>query len=172
MAKVREKMEGSALDDQVTIQAPALGGSASWQDSGFGALDSEARSQSYDNLAAAAYVYAGVYFVAFWVSWALSSHVQGATFTWPETHFTIAVAPSIAMALIVARTVRKHHLPAESFTRIAQVFLVLSCFSRTVPSARKSFGKSLPCAINSRTGEKSGLSVLRPCRPVPWNYSF
>ncbi|MDH3601573.1 MAG: hypothetical protein OEU26_18325, partial [Candidatus Tectomicrobia bacterium] len=126
--KFMEKMGSNSPDDQVTIQAPVMGGLPALRDSGFGALDSEARSQSYDNLAAAAYSYAGVYFVAFWISWAISSHIRGETFTWPETQFTMAAAPSIAMALIVARTVRKHRLPAESFTRIAQVFLVLSCW--------------------------------------------
>jgi hypothetical protein len=115
------------MDDQVTIHAPATGGLTTFRDSGFGALDSEARAQSYRNLAAAAYVYAGVYFVAFWSGWLISSHSRGEAFSWPESHFTMFAVPSILMALVIAWAVQRHHIPAASFALIAQVFLVLSC---------------------------------------------
>jgi len=114
------------MDDWSNIASPASQSLSSSSGPGFGQLDSEARSQSYRNLAAAAYVYAAVYFCAFWLYWVLSSQHRGESLSWPETRYWLSGLLSIVMALIVARAVSRDRLPADAFTRIAQLFLVLS----------------------------------------------
>ncbi|NNF05841.1 MAG: serine/threonine protein kinase [Candidatus Eisenbacteria bacterium] len=95
--------------------------------SGFSALDSQARSQTYRNLAAAAYVYAAVYFVAFWSGWLTSSKIRDERFAMPEAEYIFGSIFGIGLGLFVGWKARQRHLPVASFTLIAQLFLILSC---------------------------------------------
>jgi serine/threonine-protein kinase len=96
--------------------------------SGFGRLDSDLRRQAYRNLSTVGFVYAAVYFVAYFFYWyvnILRRPEEG--FHFPETRFTVIAALSIAFSLWVAASARKGLFSPNQFLRKAQLFLFLTC---------------------------------------------
>jgi len=93
--------------------------------SNFADLDSQTQRGSFNGLAAAAYIYAGAYFVAYVSDWLTQVAADGYFHFLPaRTHVISAIA--IGYALFVAHVSRRRKCQTCTFTLLASSFLVVA----------------------------------------------
>jgi serine/threonine-protein kinase len=112
------------LAPEINIRAQNQSSSSS-DPSNFAELDSQTQRRAFRGLAAAAWIYAAVYFVVYAADWATEIAAQG-HFAFPEMGHNIISLVSIAYSLAVALRCRVNRCNVGNFTGMASAFLVMS----------------------------------------------
>jgi len=93
--------------------------------SNFADLDSQTQRRAFRGLAAAAWIYASVYAIAYAADWATGIAAQG-HFAFPEMGHNIISLASIAYSLTCALRCRGNRCSVGNFPRMASAFLVIT----------------------------------------------
>jgi serine/threonine-protein kinase len=112
------------LAPEINVRAQNQSSSSS-DPSNFAELDSQTQRRAFRGLAAAAWIYAAVYFVVYAADWATEIAAQG-HFAFPEMGHNIISLVSIAYSLAVALRCRVNRCNVGNFTGMASAFLVMS----------------------------------------------